>query len=126
MADLMWVKWYATVLRQNTFAAELSKVAPISLRYGATQYRVHVDNDDRYRITQMTWVPDHPAWYAYWEGPEMIEFRARWLGKYQVPITYSWADEIAVGGRDAEVVRDHGEVDPNPNNQPATSASDSF
>jgi hypothetical protein len=126
MADLMWVKWYATVLRQNTFAAELAKVAPISLRYGATQYRVHVDNDDRYRITQMTWVPDHPAWYSYWEGPEMIEFRTRWLGKYQVPITYAWADEIALGGQDAEMVKDFGEVDPNPDNKPATSATDGF
>jgi hypothetical protein len=126
MADLIWVKWYATVLRHEMFAKEVSKVAPVSLRYGATQYRVHVDNDDRYRITQMTWVPDHPSWYAYWEGPEMIEFRARWLGKYQVPITYNWATEIALGGVDAEVVKRVGEVDPNPDNEPATSASDGF
>jgi hypothetical protein len=97
MADLMWVKWYATVLRQDLFAAEVAKIAPVALHYGATQYRVHVDNDDRYKITQMTWVPDHPSWYAYWEGPEMIEFRARWLGKYQIPITYAWATEIAAG-----------------------------
>jgi hypothetical protein len=97
MAELMWVKWYATVLRQNLFAAEVAKAAPIALRYGATQYQVHVDGDDRYKITQMTWVPDHPTWYAYWEGPEMIEFRARWLGKYQIPIVYAWATEIASG-----------------------------
>jgi hypothetical protein len=97
MADLIWVQWYATVLRQNSFAESVAEVAPIALRYGATQYQVHINNDDRYRITQMTWVPDHPSWYSYWEGPEMVEFRARNSGRYQVPIVYAWADEIASG-----------------------------
>ncbi len=126
MADLIWVKWYATVLRQDLFASEVAKVAPVALHYGATEYRVHVDNDDRYRITQMTWVPEHPSWYSYWEGPEMIEFRARWMGKYQVPIAYAWADEIAVGGTGVALEKDYGEVDPNPDNRPAMSSTDSF
>lgn len=97
MSDLMVVKWYATVLRQDRFAAEVARIAPLALRYGATQYAVHVDQDDRYRINQMTWVPNHGSWYGYWDGPEMIEFRARMLGKYQVPINYAWAEEIAAG-----------------------------
>ena len=97
MADLVTVKWYATVFRKDLFAADVARVAPLALRYGATQYQVHIDNDDRYRITQMTWVPSKSAWYAYWEGPEMVEFRARMLGKYQIPINYAWADEIASG-----------------------------
>ena len=97
MADLVWVQWYATVLRQKTFAVAVAEVAPLALRYGATQYSVHVNNDDRYKITQMTWVPDHESWYAYWEGPEMVEFRARNSGRYQVPIVYQWMDEIAAG-----------------------------
>jgi hypothetical protein len=97
MADLVWVSWYATVLRQDSFAAEVARAAPIALRYGATHYQVHVSNDDRYRITQMTWMPSKTDWYRYWDGPEMIEFRARNSGRYQVPITYAWADEIASG-----------------------------
>jgi hypothetical protein len=103
MADLIYVSWYATILRQDYFAAEVARAAPLALRYGATQYQVHVNNDDRYKITQMTWVPDHAAWYRYWDGPEMIEFRARNMGKYQVPIVYSWADEIAAGALGPEV-----------------------
>jgi hypothetical protein len=99
MADLVWVQWYATILRKTAFAEAVAEVAPIALRYGASQYQVHVSNDDRYKITQMTWVPSHAAWYSYWEGPEMVEFRARYSGKYQVPIVYSWADEIAAGSR---------------------------
>jgi hypothetical protein len=97
MADLVTVGWYATVLRQDYFAAEVARVAPIALRYGATQYAVHVNNDDRYKINQMSWFENKVDWYRFWDGPEMIEFRARNLGKYQVPIAYSWADEIAAG-----------------------------
>ena len=118
MADLMWVQWYATVLRQNSFAEAVAEVATIALRYGATQYQVHVSNDDRYKITQMTWVPSHAAWYTYWEGPEMIEFRARYSGKYQVPITYAWADEIAAGTLGSEVEDRSGAPEPTPVTSP--------
>ncbi len=103
MADLIWVSWYATVLRQDYFAAEVARIAPLALRYGATQYQVHVSQDDRYKITQMTWIENHSDWYRYWEGPEMIEFRARNMGKYQVPIVYAWAAEIASGALGPEV-----------------------
>lgn len=103
MSELMTVKWYATVLRQHMFAAEVAKVAPLALRYGATRYAVHVDGDDPYKITQMTWVPDHSAWYTYWDGPEMIEFRARFSGKYQIPIGYAWTEEIASGAMGPEI-----------------------
>ena len=104
MADLVRVDWYATIFRQRAFAAAVADVAPIALRYGASRYEVHVSNDDRYKISQMTWVPSHEAWYSYWEGPEMIEFRARNSGRFQVPIVYAWMDEIAVGslGPEAE------------------------
>jgi len=111
MADLVNVNWYATILRQEFFAVEVARAAPLALRYGATQYQVHISNDDRYKITQMTWVPNKTAWYRYWDGPEMIEFRARNMGKYQIPIVYSWADEIATGSLGPEV-RAHDETDP--------------
>ena len=103
MADLVWVSWYATVLRQESFAAQVAKVAPLALRYGATQYQVHINNDDRYKITQMSWFENHTDWYRFWEGHEMIEFRARNIGKYQVPIAYAWADELASGALGPEV-----------------------
>jgi hypothetical protein len=103
MADLVWVQWYATVLRHEAFAAQVVRAAPIALRYGATQYQVHVSNDDRYKITQMTWVERKSDWYRYWDGPEMIEFRARNSGRYQIPVNYGWFDEIASGRLGPEV-----------------------
>ncbi|MGA2010797.1 MAG: hypothetical protein ABSH51_09740 [Solirubrobacteraceae bacterium] len=120
MADLVWVQWYATVLRQDSFAAEVAAIAPVALRYGATQYQVHVNNDDRYRITQMSWFDTKSDWYRYWDGPELIEFRARNLGRYQVPITYAWADEIAAGALGPQVPEP--ELRPAPEPQPQAAA----
>ncbi len=104
MADLVYVSWYATILRQEAFAAEVARIAPLCLRYGATEYRVHVSNDDRYKVNQLTWVDNKTDWYRFWDGPEMIEFRARNMGRYQVPIVYNWADEIAAGSLGPEVL----------------------
>ncbi len=118
MAGLVWVSWYATVLRQESFAPEVARIAPVALRYGATQYQVHVSNDDRYKITQMTWVAGKSEWYRYWDGPEMIEFRARNSGRYQVPIGYAWAEEIAAGALGPEVPTPEPPPAPEPSPEP--------
>jgi hypothetical protein len=97
MAGVMHVDWYATVLRQESFAAEVAAVAPLALRYGATQYSVHRSRDDRYKITQMSWFESKADWYSYWEGPEMVAFRRRLTGRYQIPIAYVWHDELVHG-----------------------------
>jgi hypothetical protein len=122
MADLVWVNWYATVLRHEAFAADVARIAPIALRYGATQYQVHVSNDDRYKITQMTWFNSKSDWYRYWDGPEMIEFRARNVSRYQVPIAYAWADEIASGELGPEVPNGEREREPAPEPTPQAAA----
>ncbi len=117
MADLVRVAWYATVLRQDSFAAEVARVAPVALRYGATEYAVHVDNDDRYKINHMSWFKSKTDWYRYWDGPEMIEFRASNLGRYQIPIVYTWMDQIAWGALGPEVPEpepDRGPAEPLP------------
>ena len=119
MAGVIYVNWYATVMRQYSFAEEVVKVAPHVLRYGATQYAVHTSRDDRYKVTQMSWFERKADWYRYWEGPEMIEFRARNLGHFQVPIVYSWADEIASGSRTAGVGNGTAEPAPSSVSSPA-------
>jgi hypothetical protein len=94
MAGVVHIPWYATLFRGDKLAAAVSEVAAVSLRYGATQYRVHRSRDDAYRITQMVWFESRLDWERYWEGPEMVAFRAEWIGKYQVPVLYAWHDEI--------------------------------
>ncbi len=95
MAGVVHIPWYATLFRGDRLAAAVSEVAAVSLRYGATQYRVHRSRDDAYRITQMVWFESRLDWERYWEGPELVAFRAEWMGKYQVPVLYVWHEEIA-------------------------------
>ena len=38
MAGVVWVPWYATLFRKDSFAEEVAAIAPLALRYGATQY----------------------------------------------------------------------------------------
>lgn len=94
MAGVVYIPWYATLFRGDKLAAAVSEAAAVSLRYGATQYRVHRSRDDAYRITQMVWFASRLDWERYWEGPEMVAFRAQWTGKYQVPVIYVWHDEL--------------------------------
>ncbi len=110
MAGLVHIPWYATLFRGDTFAAAVSEAAEASIRYGATQYRVHRSREDRYRILQMVWFESRLDWERYWEGPEMTALRTNYSGKYQVPVVYAWHDELAVD-----------EIEPAPaNDAPAT------
>jgi hypothetical protein len=119
MAGVVHVKWYATVLRQESFAAEVGIAAPLALRYGATQYAVHRSQEDRYRIDQMAWFESKQDWYRYWDGREMMEFRRRNMGHYQIPITYEWYDELVAGALGPEVAA---EPEPEPEPSPIPSA----
>ncbi|HEY1591877.1 MAG TPA: hypothetical protein VGF81_08815 [Solirubrobacteraceae bacterium] len=103
MAGVVHIPWYATGFREGSLARQVAAVAPIAMRYGATQYRVHVSQDDHYKILQMAWFESKADWYRYWEGPEMIEFRRRHAGHYQVQVLYVWHDEIAAGALGPEV-----------------------
>jgi hypothetical protein len=119
VAGVVHIQWYATVLRQNSFAAEVIAAAPLALRYGATRYAVHNSRDDRYKLTQMAWFESKADWYRYWEGPEMIEFRSRNSGRFQIPVGYVWNDELAAGAIGPEVP----EAVPVPEPEPLPSAT---
>ena len=114
MAGVVWVPFYATLFRQDQFAAECAQAAELSLRYGATRYQVHRSNDDRYKITMMVWFESKTAWYRYWDGPEMIAFRRRNSGRFQIPVVYYWSDEIAVGSVGPEVEAEPVDSEPRP------------
>jgi hypothetical protein len=114
MAGVVHIAWYATVLRQDAFAAEVVNAAPLALRYGATQYAVHRSNDDRYKILQMSWFESKRDWYRYWDGPEMIEFRRRNAGRFQLPVTYIWHEELAAGALGPAVALEEAQPEPQP------------
>jgi len=99
------VTWYATLGRGDMLVEGVSAMAaPASLRYGATHYTVQRSRDDRFKTTMQIWFNSSDDWYRYWEGPEMREFRARYSGKYQAPLTYVWHDEYASDSAPPEAV----------------------
>jgi hypothetical protein len=95
MAGVVHIPWYATGFRGDKLAAAVAEVAAASIRYGATQYRVHRSTEDKYKILQMTWFETKLDWERYWNGPEFLAFRSRCSGWYQVPQLYYWHDEVA-------------------------------
>jgi hypothetical protein len=97
MAGVVHIPWYATVARLDAFAEAVAEIAPIALRYGASRYSVHRSRDDRYKILQLAWFESKADWYTYWDGPEVIEFRASHSGLYQIPVVYVWHDELTAG-----------------------------
>ena len=95
MAGVVHIPWYATLFRGDKLAAAVSEAAAASIRYGATEYKVHRSRDDKYRILQMVWFESRLEWERYWEGPEMMALRTHHSGHYQVPVLYTWNDELA-------------------------------
>jgi hypothetical protein len=104
LAGTVVIPWYATVWRGEKFAEALGEIAPIALRYNATQYEVLRSRSDRYRMWQMAMFEEKLDFERYWYGPEFEAFRAQYSGWFQVPIVYEWYDRIAFGAIEAEAV----------------------
>jgi len=90
--------WYATVFRGDAFADALAEIAPVALRYGATDYAVYRAGDDRYRFMQYATFEDKHTIDLYWHGEEFSSWRARYGSWYQVPVVYN-AGSLVTAGR---------------------------
>jgi quinol monooxygenase YgiN len=108
MAGTVHIPWYATLFRGDKFELALQEIAPVSMRYGASNYAVHRGRDDRYKFLQMTTFEEKAGFEAYWYGPEFNAFRAQYAGWYQVPILYVWNDLVIEGGIGREPAAIHG------------------
>ncbi len=100
MADkpgVVRIPWYATVFRGDSFAAAVAEIAPVALRYGASDYRVTRSRDDKYRFVQESRFHSKLDWQRYWDGEEMIAFRTRYAGWFQIPVLYEWYDVVVEG-----------------------------
>jgi hypothetical protein len=88
MSIVFNVPWYATGFRGDAFQAALNEIAPVALRYGATDWAVYRYTDDRYKFQQIATFESSAQYTLYWNGPEFQAFRADYSGWYQVPILY--------------------------------------
>jgi hypothetical protein len=105
------IPWYATGFRADGLEAALNEVAAVALRYGASSYAVYRAHDDRYKFQQLASFSEQLDWERYWQGPEMVDFRVRHSGWYQVPVLYGWWEHTAGGsllGRTVAAGNGHG------------------
>ena len=98
MAGVVNIPWYATVFRGDKLEAALELIAPLAIRYGATDYRVYRNRDDRYKFMQMATFEDKLDFERYWYGAEFSDWRRDYSSWYLVPIVYSWNDLVFQGG----------------------------
>jgi hypothetical protein len=101
---VVFIPWYATGFRGDAFAQALAQIAPVALRYGATEYGVYRSRDDLYKFMQTASFEDGVDFERYWNGPEVSRFRAEHSGWYQVPVLYYWNDQVAAGAVEPEPV----------------------
>ncbi len=101
-AGVMHIPWYATVFRGDKVAAALVEIAPVALRYGATDYAVYRSRDDRYKFVQSSTFERKIDFERYWYGPDFSAWRERYSGYYQVPVIYGWQDLLAAGSYDPD------------------------
>ena len=98
MAGVVHIPWYATLFRGDKFERALEEIAPIALRYGATEYAIYRSRDDAYKILQLASFDDKADFERYWYGEEFSTWRADFSSFYQVPVLYVWHDLVTRGG----------------------------
>jgi hypothetical protein len=96
-AGTVHIPWYATLFRAERFATALQEIAPVALRYGATDYHVYRSRDDGYKFLHTVTFESKPDWERYWMGTEFINWREEYTSWYQVPVLYVWNDVVASG-----------------------------
>ena len=97
MAVVFTVPWYATGFRGDQLEAALQEIAPVALRYGASDWAVYRFIDDRYKFQQMATFEEKDAYNLYWNGPEFQDWRADHSSWYQVPVLYTPMTLVAEG-----------------------------
>jgi hypothetical protein len=101
---VVFIPWYATGLRGDAFAVALAQIAPVAVRYGATDYGVYRSRDDRYKFMQTAAFETGVDFDRYWYGTEFSRFRTEHSSWYQVPVLYYWNDQVAAGAVEREPV----------------------
>ena len=91
------IPWYATLFRGDKFRLALLEIAPVALRYGATDWQVYRSYDDQYKFLQTATFHDKLDWERYWLGEEFIGWRADYSSWYQVPVLYGFHELVGKG-----------------------------
>ena len=96
-AGVVNIPWYATLFRGDRFAEALGEIAPVALRYGASDYTVYRAQDDPYKFMHLSTFERKLDFERYWYGEEFIAWRSDYSSWYQVPVVYAWQTLVISG-----------------------------
>ena len=82
------IPWYATAFRGDPFEEALREIAPVALRYGATEYWVYRRATTATCSSSTRCSRTTHDFERYWYGPEFSDWRAEYASWYQVPVVY--------------------------------------
>jgi hypothetical protein len=108
MAGVVHIPWYATVFRGDQLEEAIGQIAPLALRYGASDYNVYRSRDDSYKFLHMSTFEDKEDFERFWYGPDFSAWRAEYSSFYQVPIVYVWNDLVLTGSLPAAAAHAEG------------------
>jgi hypothetical protein len=91
------IPWYATLFRGDKFELALLEIAPVALRYGATEWDAVRARDDTYKFVQSAVFEDKLAFERYWLSDEFVQWRGDYSSWYQVPVVYGFWDRLGRG-----------------------------
>ena len=91
------IPWYATLFRGDKFEVALMEIAPVALRYGATDFEVYRARDDRYKFLQLATFESKLDFERYWQGEEFVGWRQDYSRWFQVPVVYGFHDLVTSG-----------------------------
>lgn len=104
VGKVIHIPWYATVFRGDKLEAALAEIAPLALRFGATEFHVYRDHFDRYKFLQVAAFENKLDFERYWNCQEFVDWRTRHSNWFQKPVVYEWQDLICEGSLEAEAV----------------------
>ncbi len=96
------IPWYATLFRGDKFRLALLEIAPVALRYGATEWQVYRAMDDQYKFLQLAKFESKLDFEQYWLGDEFVSWRADYTSWFQVPVVYGFHEEVGRGALGGE------------------------
>jgi hypothetical protein len=106
--SLVLIPWYATVFRADRFDTALAEIAPVALRYGATDYELQRSLEDGYKFRQLATFERKIDFERYWYGEEFSTWRGDYATWYQVPVVYEWYDVTVAGSLEPEPATENG------------------
>ena len=92
------VPWVANPFRGDKFEAAWLPAAEAALDFGATGWAFFRSKEGLLDFSQWAFFDTKLDFERYWYGEEFGAWRADYSSWYQVPVVYTWADLVLVGG----------------------------